>query len=597
MGAIRHYLDRIIRPKDKDKEIKGMKALIMDRETKAIVSMVYTMHEILDKDIFHVGTIDKVQEPMLHIKALVLVRPTLENLKALREELAAPKFGSYYLYFTNTVKADFLQHLAEADTQQVVQQVQEVYADFYAVNSNLFHLNLGGSLALSLPRGRWSAAEGHLFERTAQGLAATLLAFKVRPFIRHQRTAVAASLAREVNSTMTGERELFSFKRPAGTPMLLVLDRQEDPVTPLLSQWTYQAMLHELVGISANRVSLADAKAGGKAKVRELPVGPLVDDFYQTHMYANYGDLGRAVNKLLGEYQALRASTAENITTIEDMQRFVDNYPELRRHDNVTGKHVALLGEMSRLVDAHALFEVSEVEQTVACSSAPSEHFSAIMELLGRGDVQQLDALRMVMLFALRYESGEGRRISELKSQLISAKGLRPGDVALIDVLLKYGGSGTRVGDLFGDKSFFSRMSASVTAGFKGVENVFTQHVTPLKGVLDNLVAGTLSKSEYPSVGGEPPRGALGTIIVFVVGGVTFEEAAAVAALNANLAKAAAPGTTAPRIILGGTAVHNSKSFLAELARLGGAVAATPEHVTVSVSGGADAGAAGLGDW
>lgn len=33
LGAIRHYLDRIIRPKDKDKEIKGMKALIMDRET------------------------------------------------------------------------------------------------------------------------------------------------------------------------------------------------------------------------------------------------------------------------------------------------------------------------------------------------------------------------------------------------------------------------------------------------------------------------------------------------------------------------------------------------------------------------------------
>jgi hypothetical protein len=28
-------------------------------------------------------------------------------------------------------------------------------------------------------------------------------------------------------------------------------------VTPLLSQWTYQAMVHELLGISNNRVSLA----------------------------------------------------------------------------------------------------------------------------------------------------------------------------------------------------------------------------------------------------------------------------------------------------------------------------------------------------
>jgi hypothetical protein len=33
--------------------------------------------------------------------------------------------------------------------------------------------------------------------------------------------------------------------------------RREDPVTPLLSQWTYQAMVHELLGINNNRVSLA----------------------------------------------------------------------------------------------------------------------------------------------------------------------------------------------------------------------------------------------------------------------------------------------------------------------------------------------------
>jgi hypothetical protein len=31
---------------------------------------------------------------------------------------------------------------------------------------------------------------------------------------------------------------------------------QDDPVTPLLSQWTYRAMVHELIGISNNRVLL-----------------------------------------------------------------------------------------------------------------------------------------------------------------------------------------------------------------------------------------------------------------------------------------------------------------------------------------------------
>ena len=39
LGAIRHYLDKIIKPKDKDKEIQGMKALILDRETVSGVSL------------------------------------------------------------------------------------------------------------------------------------------------------------------------------------------------------------------------------------------------------------------------------------------------------------------------------------------------------------------------------------------------------------------------------------------------------------------------------------------------------------------------------------------------------------------------------
>lgn len=33
-------------------------------------------------------------------------------------------------------------------------------------------------------------------------------------------------------------------------------DRRNDPLTPLLSQWTYQAMVHELIGITNGRVRI-----------------------------------------------------------------------------------------------------------------------------------------------------------------------------------------------------------------------------------------------------------------------------------------------------------------------------------------------------
>ena len=66
---------------------------------------------------------------------------------------------------------------------------------------------------------------------------------------------VAASL---MHLTCSDERELFDFGTRPGdvAPLVLLLDRREDPVTPMLLQWTYQAMVHELIGTQANRADL-----------------------------------------------------------------------------------------------------------------------------------------------------------------------------------------------------------------------------------------------------------------------------------------------------------------------------------------------------
>lgn len=58
--------------------------------------------------------------------------------------------------------------------------------------------------------------------------------------------------------TTVEERELFDFgaRSAEAAPVVLLLDRRDDPVTPLLLQWTYQAMVHELIGLDFNRVDL-----------------------------------------------------------------------------------------------------------------------------------------------------------------------------------------------------------------------------------------------------------------------------------------------------------------------------------------------------
>lgn len=138
--------------------------------------------------------------------------------------------------------------------------------------------------------------------------------------------------------------------------------------------------------------------------------------------------------------------------------------------------------------------------------------------------------------------------------------------------------------------NLFSR-GKSLVKGLQGVENVYTQHSPHLLQTLDLLLKGRLRETSYPFLETEdglsttartqrsaqvlpvcyerenPDLCCLSVcrpqdIILFMIGGTTFEEARAVSLLNQQLATAAATtsggSSTAPRILLGGSCMHNS---------------------------------------
>lgn len=98
-----------------------------------------------------------------------------------------------------------------------------------------------------------------------------------------------------------------------------------------------------------------------------------------------------------------------------------------------------------------------------------------------------------------------------------------------------------------------------IIKGLKGVENIYTQHTPVIKDTIEDLVKGRLKPNYYPFLTRDrlqyvdKPQ----DVIVFMIGGVTYEESLHIHQLNQSL-----PGV---RIILGGTSIHNFSSFLEEL--------------------------------
>lgn len=160
--------------------------------------------------------------------------------------------------FSNIIRKSSLERLAEADDHEVVRAVQEHFADFVVINPDLMSLNLG------YPRQRlWTSSpdqwNSDALQRVTEGALALLLSLKKKPLIRFQKTSLMCKkLATEIRYQMTQEDQLFDFRKTDTPPILLIVDRRDDPVTPLLTQWTYQAMVHELLGIHNGRVDLSN---------------------------------------------------------------------------------------------------------------------------------------------------------------------------------------------------------------------------------------------------------------------------------------------------------------------------------------------------
>lgn len=565
--SVRDYVSRMA------SDVSGMKVLVMDAETTGIVSMVYTQTQILQHEVFLIDSIENSRtDKMAHLKAIYFVRPTHENVRLLQEEFKDPKYGEYHIFFSNMARDTMIQQLAEADEHEVVQQVQEYFADFLAINPDLCSIGIP-SLAGLHDSSRWDQPT---FDRAQQGVSAMLLALKKRPQIRYNaRSEMANRLAESLSALIDTEADLFAFRKPDVAPLLLILDRKDDPVTPLLNQWTYQAMVHELIGISNNRVDLRD-RPGVPKDMGQVVLSPEQDPFFAQNMFSNYGDLAESVKTMMDEFQK-RTKSSKDISSIADMQAFVESYPEFRKLSGDVTKHVTLLGEINRLVDARSLMECSQVEQELACTEDHSSAVSEVETLLHKPTIQLANKLRLVLLYALRYEREPSNRIAKF-TETLGQVGASAEQMRLVSLLLDHYGAAQRTGDLFGNKSMLTVMKKSLQRSVKGVQNVYTQHQPYLTQQLEQLLKGTLSDVTYPYLSEPGPankKRAPTEVVVAILGGVTYEEAKCVGEMNA-----ANPGV---KIVLCGTTVHNCDSFLEELAKLSG-TAARPSAAPTSAT-------------
>ncbi|KAG7882689.1 hypothetical protein KL938_003112 [Ogataea parapolymorpha] len=564
-----HYLDRILETDSADK----IRVLLLDKTTSAVISMVTTQSELLKKDVFLVDKLDNFQRDSLrNLSCICFLEPSMETISNLSREIANPNYQKYDIFFNNSVSNSKLERLAESDDLEMISKVVEIFMDYLVVNKAFFVVPNIVSPYGPLVRDSWDPSA---FDQSLQSLMSLLLSLKYKPVIRYETNSkMCAKLANAVNFEINSNQMLFGqLPLRDSPPSLLILDRKNDPITPLLFPWTYQAMIHELLGIHNNTVNMSRVHNISE-ELKEVVVNEQTDQFYKESMYLNFGDLSESLKRFIETYKT-KTKTSSNISSITDMKFFLENYPEFKKTSINLSKHMLLSTEIDKKINELRLWEVGELQQSLATNDNSSGDLAELEDLLFDRKVQngapvaplsEDTKLKLLAVYALRYESHPSNQLSRLTRQLHQL-GFPSHKLELIKHLLQTSGATQRLHD--DGESIFEKVSNSTMGGtVNGISfknntdgNVYMQHSPRLKQVLMKLFKNKLNTKNYALLKPNGLEAYTGNdkipdqeLVIFIVGGVTYEEARLVAELNQLN-----PGL---KIVIGGTHILDSDTFI-----------------------------------
>ena len=210
------------------------------------------MNELLDTGAFLIEFISKRRQPYPTMQAIYFLSPTSESISALIEDWRKKHYREAFLYFSTEVPQDQFDQIAKSPVGANVKSFQELFVNLIAFESRAFHLDFASENTLSAFFGpREQASE---YERAANKLVSACVSLNILPRVRYHKSdldktsAKLAVIVQEQLDRFVGRNAEWR-KSCNSSGELLIMDRTVDLISPLLHEFTYQAMAQDLLPI------------------------------------------------------------------------------------------------------------------------------------------------------------------------------------------------------------------------------------------------------------------------------------------------------------------------------------------------------------
>ncbi|KAI1865488.1 uncharacterized protein JN550_008245 [Neoarthrinium moseri] len=229
---------------------------------------------------------------------------------------------------------------------------------------------------------------------------------------------VATLLSRMRQEILAGEDASEAAKAgltPSNsTESVIIIDREVDMVSPLLTQLTYEGLIDEVFNIQNNQTDVDSTIVGGPAqppsqgtstapaasnqsRKRKIQLDSS-DKLYDGLRDTNFAIVGTLLNKVARRLQSDYDSRHASKTTAE-LKDFVKKLPGYQAEQQSLKIHTSLAEEIMKYTRTDQFSRLLEVQQNLAAGADPSSQFDAIEELIAR-DTPLPEVLRLVCIYS-----------------------------------------------------------------------------------------------------------------------------------------------------------------------------------------------------
>ena len=230
---------------------------------------------------------------------------------------------------------------------------------------------------------------------------------------------------------------------------LIVIDREVDYATPLLTQLTYEGLIDEVVGIQNNQADVdssivgAAPQAPGASKTVGSAPAPAAkkrkilldssDKLYDQLRDTNFAIVGSLLNKVARRLKTDYDGRHGNKTTAE-LRDFVNKLPGYQAEQQSLKIHTSLTEEIMKHTRSDQFSRLLEVQQNLAAGADPSSQHDAIEELISR-DAPITEVLRALCLESCISGGIKPRELEVFKKMILQAYGYQ--HILTLDALEK----------------------------------------------------------------------------------------------------------------------------------------------------------------